>query len=95
MIILENKQYAGLCSTCNNSPTCFHRARRGPAIFCEMFNDHVESRLDSDDMDESMSPSYAAEDVSQYAGLCVNCEHRKTCSLPKPAGGIWHCENYE
>lgn len=27
-------------------------------------------------------------------GLCVNCENRQTCLLPKPEGGVWHCEEY-
>lgn len=28
-------------------------------------------------------------------GLCINCDHRNDCCLPKPEGGIWHCEEYE
>lgn len=96
MIMLESKQTMGLCSTCNNSPTCFHRARRGPALFCEMFNDYVDPSLNVA-LAGASTPSFAAdaEDVSPYAGLCLNCEHRRSCSHPKPAGGIWHCENYE
>jgi hypothetical protein len=35
------------------------------------------------------------EEVSRYSGLCVNCEHRQSCTHPKPEGGVWHCENYE
>jgi hypothetical protein len=26
--------------------------------------------------------------------LCSNCEDRHTCIYPKPAGGVWHCEEY-
>ena len=27
--------------------------------------------------------------------LCKNCKKNETCQLPKPEGGIWHCEDYE
>lgn len=28
------------------------------------------------------------------AGLCLNCDHRADCALPKAAGGVWFCEEY-
>ena len=91
----------GLCMTCNNSPTCFHRARRGPALYCEMFDDCVAPLPGTDvstvsrPTNPSIATLTAGEDVSKYAGLCMNCEHRRTCAHPKPAGGVWHCEDYE
>lgn len=97
----ENAQAAGLCSTCNNSPTCFYRARRGPALFCELFDDYVAVSPDGHEgrLSRAGNPSStlraADEDTSKYTGLCMNCEHRRTCAHPKPAGGIWHCEDYE
>jgi len=101
MIMPESAQAVGLCSTCNNSPTCFHHARRGPALFCELFDDYVAPPLGRNgewaalSADPSTAVRATAEDVSKYAGLCMNCEHRRTCAHPKPAGGVWHCENYE
>jgi hypothetical protein len=35
------------------------------------------------------------KDSGQYKGLCRNCKKQKTCLIPKPEGGIWHCEDYE
>ena len=32
--------------------------------------------------------------TSSLKGLCINCENRETCILPKPAGGVWQCEEY-
>jgi hypothetical protein len=29
-----------------------------------------------------------------YGGLCVNCAERRNCTLPRPEGGVWHCEEY-
>jgi hypothetical protein len=28
-------------------------------------------------------------------GLCAHCDKRETCTLPKPEGGVWHCDEYE
>jgi len=91
----------GLCMTCNNAPTCFHRARRGPALFCELFDGYappagrITSERAAPPADSSAARRAAEEEVSKYAGLCMNCEHRRTCTHPKPEGGVWHCENYE
>jgi hypothetical protein len=27
-------------------------------------------------------------------GLCINCENLRGCNLPKPAAGVWMCEEY-
>ncbi len=94
MIMPESAQAVGLCSTCNNSPSCFHRARRGPALFCELFDDYV-AMSDGNAIRTATEMHTANESQSKYAGLCMNCEHRRACGYPKPAGGVWHCENYE
>lgn len=96
MIASETTPTAGLCSTCNNSETCFYRARRGPAQFCEMFDDYVAPHRPRNGRRSVAVGAYAAaNEGASYAGLCVNCEHRQTCAHPKPAGGVWHCEDYE
>ena len=90
----------GLCMTCNNAPSCFHRARRGPALFCELFDDYVPPeqrairRKVSPAPEVSVASSAPDGDVARYEGLCVNCENRQTCAHPKLAGGVWHCEDY-
>ena len=35
------------------------------------------------------------QDSDKYKGLCKNCKKQKTCTLPKPEGGVWRCEDYE
>ena len=35
------------------------------------------------------------ETTPEVKGLCVNCAHLETCRLPRPAQGVWHCEEYE
>ena len=88
----------GLCATCNNRPTCLLRAKRGKdALFCELFDDYV-GPSDSDSAVATAGPHgepSANSPDAKYKGLCVNCEHRETCTLPKPKSGVWHCEEYE
>lgn len=91
----------GLCSTCNNAPGCFHRARRGPALFCELFDDSTPAfgrsvRAANLQSRGGPTPTPVAEkEAPKYAGLCINCRHRTTCAPSRTTGGIWHCENYE
>ena len=92
----------GLCMTCNNAPTCYYRATRGPALFCELFDDYVPPGVRTSRPEVPLSahssmarPTTAEEEPSKYTGLCMNCEHRRTCTYPKQEGGVWHCEDYE
>ena len=99
--MIEIKNGRGLCMTCNNAPSCFHRARRGPAQFCETFDDYVPpvvrsgGRVATPAAEPPMAVGAAEEDASTYAGLCMNCRHRRTCKHPRREGGVWHCEDYE
>jgi hypothetical protein len=101
MVMPESTQTVGLCSTCNNSPTCFYRARRGPALLCELFDDYVAPSLSNVARKTATAAVTRAsfggtsESASNYSGLCVNCDHRQTCWHAKPEGGVWHCEGYE
>ena len=91
----------GLCMTCNNAPSCYYHARRGPALFCELFDgstppaERIISARAMPPADSSAARRAADEEAPKYAGLCVNCDHRQTCAHPRPEGGVWHCEDYE
>ena len=81
-----------LCCTCLHEEQCLKgRSLECPIVHCELFD---------------CGPPAAAAPVSAMAvvavrvadpearGLCVNCDHRLTCKLPRLEGGIWHCEEY-
>ena len=91
----------GLCMTCNNAPSCYHHARRGPALFCELFDGYAPpaerpaSTKAPLPAESSVALGAADEDGDKYAGLCMDCRHRGTCGHPRPTGGVWHCEDYE
>ena len=86
--------YRDLCSNCNHAEACAGRnALRRPIFFCEEFDVSVpvaNSRLvRSVPMEASKRHS-----TNEHAGLCMNCDNAETCTLPKPEGGVWHCEEY-
>jgi hypothetical protein len=90
----------GLCLTCNNVPNCYYHARRGPVLFCELFDGYAPPaerpcRTEAAWPAESSTLQAAAHEDAKYSGLCMNCRHRGTCRHPRPTGGVWHCEDYE
>jgi hypothetical protein len=102
MTMIAEVNRIGLCSTCNNASLCAHRKRRGfDAVFCDLFDDHVDSVVKGNghgDVESMIALSRTSVNPSTSAkskGLCQNCAHRETCTLFKPEEGIWHCEEYE
>jgi hypothetical protein len=96
--MVQANKATGICSTCNNLPTCAYFARRGPVFFCELYDDHAPSNAGPDTPsrphpapERTLEPD---EEAPGLKGLCVNCDLRHTCTYPKAAGGIWHCEEY-
>ena len=81
----------GLCATCAHSPTCLYlKQATRPITQCEEFR--VFSPQQQGD-EKAEAPS--VPESSGDKGLCVNCENRDTCTLPRPEGGVWHCEEYK
>jgi len=84
--------YRDLCSTCIHAERCGHRSTpERPILFCEMFEVlafplPVTAAAAREPADQ--------QDAGDYKGLCTNCENRRTCTLGKPEGGVWHCEEY-
>ena len=99
----KSTQNMGICVTCNNRPEClsFQNSLRAdrPIWHCEEFDDFVPG-MKSDSVNAKKKKSFKKPDYNndiipgRTMGLCINCENRKTCMLPSPAGGIWHCEEY-
>jgi len=92
-------EHSGLCFSCRNALTCtFLRDHKTPVLQCDEF-DGFESFLrkpktssHQNIMDFKSNPG--KKDSDGCKGLCSICEDRKTCTYPKPEGGVWHCEEY-
>lgn len=95
--VSNRKKPDGLCITCNNDLNCrFVRNPKRPVLFCDEF-DNFTPPIDNVSLppvlpDKNLDDG--GNDSDKYKGLCVNCENRATCNLPKPASGVWHCEEY-
>lgn len=92
----------GLCATCNNVTTCFHRRRHDQPVWqCEEFDD--SDLTEAKQMDNSNMQNVSTEEVNddcderprKLGGLCSSCKHREVCTYSKPEGGVWRCEEYE
>lgn len=97
---LEGKADRSLCCTCIHAPTCSYRQRsEEPVFFCEEFEVETgeaaaPATVDDRQSARTVAAQHVQKPASDYLGLCSNCEHRDTCRLPRPEGGVWHCEEY-
>lgn len=93
--MVRSNAKTGICNACKYDPECIYEARSTAAILeCEQFEMGCRERPAAYRPPDS-SPGPALRGGSGgYAGLCVNCEHRKTCVYLKPEGGVWRCEEY-
>jgi len=92
----EAPRSMGLCATCTEAPHCaYAKNATRPVLYCEMFNEgEPKEQVESEQPVSPPQSSEEREPISQLKGLCVNCDHRDTCTYPKPEGGVWHCEEY-
>ena len=97
----------GICGTCRHAAECtYPRNPRHPVYYCCEHEAFGESESDSPLSPLSsgvfaaratrmeVPPQAAPQEPSGCLGLCSNCERRATCTFPKPAGGVWRCEEY-
>ena len=94
--------YRGLCLFCKNANECeFPRDPEQPILHCDEFEG---MRIDAGDLSrrkvtlkDPISPANEVKNSEEgvVLGLCRNCSKLKTCTFPKPEGGVWHCEEYE
>jgi hypothetical protein len=95
--IRETLYAHGLCMTCRNAPSCtFARQAAGPVTDCLEFDGEVP--VESAPARASVgtqSTRVPAQERSTVPGLCGTCDWRDTCTYPRPASGVWFCEEYE
>jgi len=88
-----------ICITCIHKADCLipmSNSRR-PIVYCEQFDDFEpvpKSNVHPKPMPEVKGASYSESEEFQFKGLCINCDHRETCSFARQEGGVWHCEEY-
>jgi hypothetical protein len=99
----EAKTSAGqaVCSTCRSEEVSTRpKSPDSPGLFSDE-PAPCESRQEARTAYHAPSRTrkgvvYNSETKSDKSrGLCSSCAIRKNCRFPKPAGGVWHCEEYE
>jgi hypothetical protein len=101
-LTLEEKinaiQELGICSTCNHLDACVNNTENWKTIwFCEEFDNYIPPKPEVLDLRTVLSGKKTGngkDDIQPFLGLCINCESVKTCVFPKPASGVWHCNEY-
>ena len=95
----NNMQDSSLCSNCRNASDCtFPKDPQKPSLYCEEFEVDTPPPVETTREEKSRATaSVDAEDKDsgEFIGICSNCDNRRTCTFPKPEGGIWHCEEYQ
>lgn len=82
----------GLCLTCLYGADCvFQRGVHTAILQCEQFEAAESAPATHRTAEAEFEPADVADGP---AGLCMNCDFRKTCTYPKPPGGVWRCEEY-
>jgi hypothetical protein len=98
----SRKIYGGLCSTCENSPTCtFRRDSRRPVMQCDEFAPSpprvttLTVRGATMYMESVKDETVKGASNVKTRGLCETCKNLKTCTYSKSEAGIWFCDEYE
>jgi len=96
----EQVEIRGLCANCNNRRTCINFRTRGAVWHCNEHDTYhskptaVVEPLGNAVGGLSTQPTASAAQADGFKGLCINCDNRQTCRLPKSDHGVWHCEEY-
>lgn len=89
---------ADLCAACVHGDNCVLRQMpTSPVHTCSEYDDGTPAALADVGLLAAVSkaPPSATPQRALVPGLCVNCDHRESCTLPRPVGGVWHCEEYQ
>jgi hypothetical protein len=85
-----------VCSNCRCQGDCAFLARAcAPILECELHESGLSKRPRFTVVKKAGAAVVAPAEVDDApAGLCTDCENLRGCRLPRPAGGVWMCEEY-
>ncbi len=94
--VIETLLRQSLCANCRHQLDCSFLARtQVPILVCELYACGIPEARRLRVIRTSPLPADAAPRGEEApAGLCLNCENRTDCRLPKSAGGVWSCGEY-
>lgn len=81
--------HKGLCMNCEKLETCSYPSTISETWFCEEYSCPKGEPIAKPQVEQ------AEQEEEKLAGLCMNCDLRETCKLPKALGGVWFCGEYQ
>jgi hypothetical protein len=90
----------GLCSACKHEEGCIYvKGKEQIVLNCGQFEpsppiQRPPTGRDQAELEKLWKESSRQETETKFQGLCSSCEDRNVCIYPKPAGGVWRCEEY-
>jgi len=91
---VEKIEFRGLCQSCALASTCtFPRSLEQTITSCDEFTGIRPKRRPM--VTRRPSKPEAKPTAETLAGLCRYCERAADCTFPKPASGVWHCDEYK
>lgn len=102
MAILTEKvaTTCGLCSACIHEQGCVYpKSKDQVVINCGQFEpcatvSRPKPSRDQVELEKLWRKPSHSESEAKFKGLCSSCADRDVCIYPKPAGGVWRCEEY-
>ena len=99
--VMSELRNRSLCCTCLHEEACLSvREMTTPVIHCELFEveqpgDVRPRTMRAHTREVIETDSDVKEEPAGLMGLCINCDCRFDCRLPRPEAGVWHCEEYK
>ncbi len=88
----------GICRTCDNRTECTFLNTGAGVLNCdELDYPSPSSALNATPGSPALRPAPETppdESQDNLIGLCRTCENRFDCQFPKPAGGVWSCDEF-
>ena len=96
---MPRKKGRGICSSCMRADACqYTNSARQVTLNCDEYAgrvEHAPNNPGSVSMNSSQRLVREEQNRAHKAlGLCRSCEGARSCTFPKPEGGVWHCEEY-
>ncbi len=92
---MEQLVEASLCANCRHLGDCTFLSKAcSPVQNCELYECGLSEKPRLVVVKKTCASVEAPENEGDLLGLCITCENLKSCRLPKPASGVWMCEEY-
>jgi hypothetical protein len=92
---MEQLVQASLCANCRHLGDCAFLAKAcSPVQNCELYECGLSEKPRLAVVKKTCAVADTPEREDAPIGLCVTCDHLNSCNLPRPAGGVWMCEEY-